>query len=168
MQKFTCSPAYMRDMPRIMEILAEARAFMSSYGNPQWEDGFPDENFVCGRIAAGQMVAVRCAGKIAAVFSTLYDDPDYAAIDGAWLTDGGYLAVHTVAVAQKFRGCGCARFIFANTFDMAHEQGRVSVRIDTHEKNAPMRALLASLGFTQCGGIVLSRGGGRIAYEKLL
>ena len=168
MQKFTCSPAHMRDLTQIMSVIEDARAFMASYGSPQWQDGFPDSAFVAEKISRGAMYAVRCCGRIAGVFSVVGDEPDYRVIDGAWLTEDNYLAVHTVAVTGAFRGCGCAKFIFSNVFAMAEERGRGSVRIDTHEMNAPMRSLLAALGFSYCGTITLASGGGRMAFEKLI
>ena len=88
----------------------------------------------------------------------------YEKIDGKWLNDGAYLAVHTVAVGAKFRGMGVAKFIFANAFAMAGEGGMASVRVDTHQRNAPMRALLSSLGFVCCGGLTVRDG--FLAYER--
>ena len=50
--------------------------------------------------------------------------------------------------------------------------GMVSVRIDTHADNAPMRRAVEKGGFTFCGGITLTEGpeagAPRIAFEKVL
>ena len=48
----------------------------------------------------------------------------------------------------------------------------VSVRIDTHADNAPMRRAVEKFGFIPCGDITLTEGpeagAPRIAFEKVL
>ena len=51
---------------------------------------------------------------------------------------------------------------------MAKAQGRESVRIDTHQGNAPMRAMLERSGYVHCGSVYLETGEHRVAYEKCL
>ena len=168
MQKFTCSPVHMCDLPRVMQIISAAREYMVSLGNPQWQNGFPDSAYLTDKTERGLMYAVRACGGIVGVFSVVPHEPDYDEICGKWLFDGQYLAVHTVAVAPEARGAGCARFIFKNAFEMALQSGAGSVRVDTHQKNVPMRGLLASLGFTCCGTVTLSDGSQRLAFEKII
>ena len=43
----------------------------------------------------------------------------------------------------------------------------LSIRIDTHEDNKPMRRFLEKCGFKFCGIIYLEDGSKRLAYEKL-
>ena len=117
----------MDDLNDIMAVIAEARSFMASLDNPQWSDGFPSESYIADRIDRRLMYVVRCCGEAAGVFSVTDDEPDYEKIDGKWLNDGAYLAVHTVAVGAKFRGMGVAKFIFANSFAMAEEGRKVFV-----------------------------------------
>jgi len=151
--KFVYRKAKTEDLNELMRIYTAAQAFMEANGNPQWGKGFPDENDV-----------------IAAVFSAVGYDRDYDDIIGGWLSDGKYLAVHRVASAEKYRGQGAAKFIVncaAN--EIAKVRKCKSVRMDTHEKNIPMRSLLTSQGFTECGIITLIRDdSARIAFEKLI
>lgn len=153
----------------IMKIYREAQAFMESYGNPQWHRGFPDDNDVLGGLYGGIIYIVTHNGETAAVFSAVNYDHDYEEIAGKWLTDGNYLAVHRVAVAEKYRGNGAAKFVISAAAEIARSRGRGSLRFDTHEKNVPMRTLLLSQGFNECGEIKLFRDETtRIAYEKLI
>jgi len=169
--KFNYRRAKNEDLNEIMRIYASAQLFMEANGNPQWQKGFPDENDVKWGIAGGVLYAVTVAdGEIAGVFSVVGYDRDYDLINGKWLSDGKYLAVHRVAVAEKFRGKGAAKFIvnFA-AMEIAKVRKCKSVRMDTHAKNIPMRGLLISQGFTECGVITLIRDDTeRIAFEKLL
>lgn len=157
------------DLDEIMNIFDGARAFMGSLGNPQWQDGYPFRADIEERIVSGHMYKIMCGGRIAAVFSAFSSDEDYKASDIKWLTgEGEYLVIHNVAVSQNFRGQGFGRAVFAEAEDMARARAKKSVRLDTHEKNVPMRSLAASLGYT-CLGVVLIRGNRkRLAYEKLI
>lgn len=169
MNGYKVMPAETGDLDRIMDIFAQARKFMGELGNPQWQDGFPQKQFIADKIALGIMYKVMCEDDIAAVFSVLDSDEDYGDIDGAWLTEEGeYFVLHTVATAADYRGKGCARFIFSYAEVMAKERGKISVRMDTHEKNIPMRSLVASLGYKYCGSLTVRGGKQRIGFEKIL
>lgn len=51
---FFIRPAVPADIPRVMEIYAEAREFMRRNGNPgQWIDGYPQEEVVRRDLADG-------------------------------------------------------------------------------------------------------------------
>lgn len=154
-------------LDRILEIYTEAQRFMESEGNPQWGKGFPNKTDIAGGIFGGIIYTVLCEGQIAAVFSVVNYDGDYEEIEGRWLTEGNYLAVHRVAVTERYRGKGAAKFIVSAATELARARGRASLRFDTHEKNAPMLGLLRGQGFTECGTITLVRDGTcRIAFEK--
>ncbi len=168
MENLSVLPATMGDLNGIMGVFAQARGYMAELGNPQWGDGFPEAPFISDKIERGLMYKVVSGGQIAAVFSVLDYDGDYDNIDGKWLTRGDYFVLHTVAVANDFRGKGCARFIFARAEDMAAERGKISVRMDTHEQNIPMRTLVGSLGYVYCGKLKVRGGKPRIGFEKLL
>ena len=143
---------------------------MAEHGNPQWAKGFPDENDVRGGIYGGILYCVVANCEIAAVFAVVNHDGNYDEIEGKWLTEGNYLAVHRVAVSEKYRGLGAAKFVVGYAAEeLARVRGRKSIRIDTHEMNKPMRSLLSSQGFTECGIVYVSRDySQRIAYEKIL
>lgn len=169
--KFSYRKALIEDLNEIMRIYTFAQSFMEAHGNPQWPKGFPDENDVkCGIVGGVLYVVTVDGGKIAAVFSAVGYDRDYDEINGSWLSNGQYLAVHRVAAAEEYAGKGAAKFIinFAAR-EIANVRKCKSVRMDTHEKNIPMRNLLTAQGFTECGTITLIRDDTtRIAFEKLL
>jgi RimJ/RimL family protein N-acetyltransferase len=43
-----------------------------------------------------------------------------------------------------------------------------TIRIDTHQDNRTMRALLQKYGFTYCGIILLENGDPRLAYQRTM
>ena len=86
-------------------------------------------------------------------------EPAYDAIDGQWLTDGPYVLVHRIAVADGERGRGVAA-------EFLHRVEAL-FRIDTNFDNRTMLRLLERTGFSYCGKVVY-RSGERLAYEKRL
>ena len=93
-----------RDLPRMMEIYANARAFMASHGNPnQWgATNWPPERLIRQDISEGNSyVCLNGAGRVVGVFFFICGEdvePAYRAIeDGAWLDDSAYGVVHRIA-----------------------------------------------------------------------
>lgn len=151
-----------RDTEAMLSLYANARAFMRSQGNAsQWGDSYPGIDDIERDLAADALFACvdECDEVLAAFFFREGPDPTYAEIDGAWTDDGPYHVMHRVAARA---GSGAGRF----SIKWASRQVR-SVRIDTHEDNRPMRHVLASLGFTECGTIHLADGSPRIAYQHV-
>ena len=151
----------MEELPAIMEIYDEARAFMRENGNPeQWRDGYPDRGLVAGDIRAGACHVCVQGGAIAAVFYfNVERDPTYARIDGAWIGGEPCGVVHRIARRRGAKGAGahCISWCYAMSGN---------VKIDTHQDNAPMLAVLGRLGFERCGTIWLENGEARIAFQK--
>ena len=168
--EFSYRKATIEEFTQINKIYESAKAQMAAQGNPDWTKGFPDANDVRGGIYGGVLYCVVANGEIAAVFAAVNHDGNYEEIEGSWLTKGNYLAVHRVVVSEKYRGSDAAKFVLNTAAEeLARTRGRTSIRIDTHEMNRPMRSLLASQGFTECGNVYISNDYSlRIAYEKIL
>ena len=89
----------------------------------------------------------------------VYDAETYDVIyDGEWQCDRPYGVVHRIAAAEE-SGAGKEAIRWAIRSANGH------LRMDTHEDNAAMRHVLESLGFHQCGIILLTNGDPRIAFE---
>lgn len=162
--------ATMADLPRLMEILSEARQTIAALGIDQWQEGYPNEEAVTEDIALGRSWCLEQEGMVWATFVLVSREPCYDQItDGRWLTEGeNYIAIHRVAIAVARRGQGMAGQImdFANA--RAAALGKGSLRIDTHRGNIVMRRMLEKQGFTHCGTVCLPSGAPRVAYERYL
>lgn len=155
------------DTTAIKKIFSEARTFMAGYGNPQWDGGYPYDDVIEQKLAADEFRILQCDGDIAAVYSVCGCESEYDDIDGEWLTEGNnYIAVHTLAVSAAHRGQGYARATFKEAEEEALRLGKRSIRGDTHISNAPMRSLVASCGFKECGALKVRQG--FICFEKIL
>ena len=160
-------------LERLCAITASAKEQMRGLGIDQWQKGYPAREDWEQALAAGRVTALEEGGEIlaACIYQTA-PEPSYAAIDGAWLTNGPYASFHRVCVADAAKGRGVAGALFAHGFEMARAAGMPSVRIDTHAGNIPMKRALAKAGFTPCGEISLvggsENGDPRDAYERML
>jgi hypothetical protein len=88
-------------------------------------------------------------------------EPTYARIEGGpgWLDDAPYGVVHRLASDGSVGGVGerCLGWALARCGNL---------RVDTHESNAVMQRLLARMGFTRCGVVLMSDGTPRDAFQK--
>lgn len=151
------------DVAAAEACLSDGKRALAAMGIPQWQDEYPNRiDIEADRAQGASYVAVDDDGTVLGVMALSFDGEEtYDAIDGAWLTESTsraatYAVIHRCAVsAQAARG-----------------RGALSMRIDTHERNVPMRGLVGKLGYERCGVITLPYEGGRdplrIAYEKVL
>lgn len=155
-------PAKLADLPRILEIYKNARAFMRRTGNPnQWGDCHPAEAVLLDDISKEQLYVCETGGRTGAVFAYIRGvDPTYIRIyEGQWINDAPYGTIHRIAVAEQGRGW------IAQCFDWALAQCP-DLRIDTHRDNIPMQRALYKAGFHYCGIIYLASGDERLAFQK--
>lgn len=154
-------------------ITEQAKANMAAMGIDQWQCGYPNRAVWEADVAAGAAYVALDEGRIVAVFCYA-DEPEvaYESLEGAWLTDGPYATIHRCAVNADLRGRGIIGELFSFACEKAAADGMVSVRIDTHADNAPMRRAVEKGGFVFCGDITLAEGpeagAPRIAFEKVL
>ena len=161
------------DIDAIMPIFDEARATIAALGIDQWQNGYPSREVIEKDFSKAQSYCVIKDGEIAGTFALIDDgEPTYDEIfDGKWLTGDEkdhYFAIHRVAISVKSRGSGISTQIIDFCAEKAREDGKISLRIDTHRGNVVMRRMLEKNGFVYCGVIYLSDGDERVAYEKTL
>lgn len=175
----------MLDYPQIQRNYAYARAVMAAHGNPtQWGTVFPREEVVRDdigqhrtrlliddRIIDSRAIDSRAIDRrrrdadrsILAQFAVCEgEDPTYTHIEGAWLDDDPYVAIHRIASS------GLGRHAAQDCLEWAVNRYG-NVRIDTHPNNYAMQHVLARCGFTACGRItLLDRDSDvmRLAYQR--
>lgn len=154
----------MADLPEILKLYAEARAFMQETGNgTQWGISYPPAEKVETDIREGKSYVCEAGGVLAGVFYfSEGPEPDYTKIyEGSWIGTGDYHVMHRVAAPGRVKGAGS----FCIRWCLEHSGG--DMRIDTHRNNLPMQHVLGKLGFTKCGIIYLADGDERVAFEIL-
>ena len=158
---------------RIMQIIRQAQARMHAAGSRQWQDGYPAPGHISADIGRNRGYVLCKPGvegplSVIAYGAVVFDgEPAYDAIEGAWLTDGDYVVLHRMAVADGEKGHGVATEFMRRVEAMACGRGTGSMRVDTNFDNRYMLRMLGRLGFVYCGK-VRYRSGERLAFEKTL
>ncbi len=170
MEEFDIRPAIQADLPAIRVIIAAAQAFLRAQGVDQWQNGYPDDAALLRDIASGAGYIVEETHAVRAYFALSFaGEPTYDAIfDGAWRTSGAFGVVHRLAVSPDCRRGGVASRALGFCATAARARGVPALRVDTHERNRPMRGMLEKNGFRYCCVIYLANGDPRVGYEKLV
>lgn len=154
----------LEDLPAILQIYEEARAFMKEQGNgDQWGDRWPPEELIRNDIGTGLSHVCVDGGEVVACFVYFVgEEPDYRVmVEGAWPDERPYSVVHRIATKRGTRGV--AKFCLG----WAYEQ-HAPLRMDTHKNNIPMQNLLRKCGFQPCGVIRIHEDGSlRDAFIRL-
>ena len=160
------------DLPGMLMLVKQAKAFMATLGIDQWQDGYPEESLLAEDIRLGRIFVYDDGGAVASI-TVITDEPEpiYDRLDGRWLSDGPYLTVHRMALDDAHRHGGLASKIIQHAVAMAREMNLTAVRADTHRGNKAMRRFLEKHGFVERGLVTYTTKAGdplRVAYELLL
>mgnify|MGYP003746908571 FL=1 len=161
-----------KDLFAIMQIIKQAQAYLATQDIEQWQNGYPNEKVILKDLKNNESYVVKSEDStlLATAMFTTKKEPTYKTIQGGWITgtDATYGVIHRMAVNENFRGIGIAQFFFNQCELMLKQNSIRSMRIDTHEDNLGMQALLKKLGYNYCGIIYLENNDKRLAFEKLI
>ena len=170
----TYRPAAEADIPRILEIVQDARESLARFHVDQWQGPYPGAERFREDIRLHQCFVLESAGEMFGFFvlSTL-PEPGYERItDGKWSAELPYCVLHRAAVAKEYRGSGASQALVRCCETQARVYGLRCIRVDTHRKNKPMQNLLRESGFRYRGNILVDAEPGhdphRQAFEKIL
>jgi len=160
------------DISTIMNIIGDAQKYLASLNIDQWQDGYPNEEQINLDIKNEDSYVVLNEENniIGTTVFTTKTEPTYTKIEGEWLTknDSVYGVIHRLAVGDKYRKLGLAKFVFTECENRLKGMGIRSMRIDTHRDNLGMQHMLSKRDYKYCGIIILNSGDERLAYEKLI
>jgi len=160
--------AIITEIPQIWDILQLAIKRRKEEGSDQWQDGYPNPEVVQNDIEKGAGFVLTEGETIVGYCAVLInDEPQYAKIEGKWLTNDDFVVFHRVAISEKYLGKGCAKIMIGYIEDFAIQNNVYSVKADTNFDNIAMMKIFEKLGYTFCGEVYF-RGGQRKAYEKVL
>lgn len=163
MTDITIRKSRSEDIPRLEEIFAYARDFMTETGNPdQWHSNYPGVELLSRDIESGDSYVMLRQGRIVATFVLREGrDPTYDIIyEGAWLDDAPYATIHRIAGSGEIKG------VMHVAMEFARERYS-NIRIDTHRDNIVMQGAIRKEGFHYCGIIHCWNGGERLAYQYI-
>lgn len=133
------------DLNRIMEIVEKGRERIKQYGIDQWQHGHPNLETFKKDIELDRLYVI-VDDQVEGVFAIMNHDISYDQIDGKWLDDSDYVAIHRVCVDKK----GLGTYLFSEL-----KKKYKHIRVDTHKGNIAMNKCLLKNGFNYCGVITL-------------
>jgi len=173
--------ARQEDLPAMMDIFLQAKAYMATQGIDQWQGDYPGEQDFREDISLGDAWVWEEDGQVVGIAALVFgEDPFYRTINAqaasggsGWLTQGTpYATLHRFALRADRRGGGTATAMLRAMEDVCRARAAASLRTDTHRGNRPMRGFLQKNGYTLCGEViydVITEGDPiRIAFEKRL
>ncbi|TVZ55075.1 acetyltransferase (GNAT) family protein [Lutibacter sp. Hel_I_33_5] len=160
------------DIPAIMQIINDAKKHLASQKIDQWQNGYPNQEQIENDILKKRSHVVKNDENqvIATSMFTVDPEPTYKTIEGDWVIDEKetYGVIHRLAIKSAFRKNGIAQFIFNEFHQQLKDKNIKSLKIDTHEENTQMQALIKKLGYQYCGIIYTSYNAKRLAFEKVI
>ncbi len=147
----------MADLPAIISIISDAKAYLKEQNINQWQSGYPFDSDIEMDIKDGISYVLIIDGKVAgtaAIHQGL--DRNYLEIqDGEWVngTFAKYTAIHRIALSGAFRGQHLSEKLMSGVVTISSTLGYKDIRIDTHPKNLGMQHVITSNGFTKRGVI---------------
>lgn len=155
--------ATIADLSSIVEIVNQASQHLKKHGVNQWQEDRPlYERFVTDLDES--ILYVLEDNQEVIGFCVIMSEPDvnYLQINGSWLSNRPYHAIHRFAIDKAYYGKGVSDMLMQAALACCVNK---NVRIDTHEDNRAMRKCIERHGFKECGIISLANGSKRIAYE---
>lgn len=161
------------DLPAIIAIITDAKAYLKAQGIDQWQDGYPAAADLTQDIDDGITYVLSVDDQVVGT-AALHQgiDVDYLSIeDGRWVngTEARYAAIHRIAVSSQFRGQHLSRKLMSGLLTIASSLGYRDIRIDTHPDNLGMQHVITSNGFTHRGTVYMHASHAkRLAYQLLI
>ena len=160
-------PATITDLPRMWEIILQAKAQMYRENKQQWDESYPLPEHLQADIDKGYAHVLEEEGKVIAYGAIAFDgEPAYDSIEGDWLSIQSYVVLHRLAVADEAKRKGVAVRFFQEVKNLALSQGIHSFKVDTNFDNVYMHKVLEKCEFSYCGEIHYPRGD-RWGYELI-
>ena len=163
----------LENIPEIMTIIKDAKELLASLKIDQWQNGYPNAAQVEQDILKGESYVVLSDENqvIATSMFTTNKEPTYQIIEeGSWKVDESktYGVMHLMAIKKEYRKQGLATLLFDEFHQQLKSKNIQSLKIDTHEENLGMQALIKKIGYQYCGIIYTNYGAKRLAFEKVI
>ncbi len=163
--------AIFSDLDKIKEIVNDAKKSLKDDGVDQWQRGVPDMASLARQISRDSAYVYELDENIMA-YAYLSNDyePTYASVANDMKRNNPY-TIHTFCVNKNTKELGVATNFMKDIIKKAREDGKDSLRIDTHEDNFKMRGLIEKMDF-EFRGVIYIRDfditAQRLAYELVL
>lgn len=160
--------ASLDDLAQIWDILQQGIARRKKDGSSQWQDGYPNPEVIKNDIEKGAGFVLTEEDTIIGYCAIMInDEPEYAKIEGKWMTDDDFVVFHRIAISDSHSGKRLSMKIFEFIEEFALRNNIYSIKADTNYDNIAMLKIFERMGYVYCGEVYF-RGSARKAFEKVL
>ena len=160
--------ATLDDLMPIWEILQQGIARRKKDGSIQWQDGYPNSESIKNDINRGAGHVMTENDAIVGYCAILInDEPEYANLEGKWLTNEDFVVFHRVGISETHIGKGLSKKLLEFIETFALNNHIYSIKADTNFDNIAMLKTFERMGYLYCGEVHF-RGSARKAFEKVL
>ncbi|MFR5270511.1 MAG: GNAT family N-acetyltransferase [Hoylesella buccalis] len=90
------------DLEEAWTLLDTARNLMLTNGRKQWTKDYPSRELIENDIAGGDAYILTVNGEVAAYAKLAVNgEPEYAHLEGSWLSEQDYVVIHRLAVSPQ-------------------------------------------------------------------
>lgn len=169
LSKETVRIATKNDIPFIMEGIAQAKMQLRSHQSGQWQFGEPSEKTIQHDVELQQYWVLIFENVLIGGCALLFHETAYDQLHkGQWLNNDPYGVIHRFYIHPKYQqkafGIKLLHAIETKVLSLAIH----NVRIDTHERNIPMRKMLEKMHYQHVGEAWLFQAGMRFVYHKVI
>lgn len=156
------------DMDGIMEIIQAAKEEMHSYGNYQWDEGYPKPEHFTKDIEEGSLYVYELEGSVLGFICVNKEEPEEYSQMG-WSSKEEALTIHRLAVNKNINIRGVAQELMEYAEVVCKNKGVHFIKTDTNKLNVKAQGLLKKCGYTFLGETSLyDHEGTFYCYEKSL
>lgn len=164
-----------KDLFGIYTCIKDAKKMLKESGSDQWQDtdGYPNMETISNLVAARSMyINVEDNEIVGCLALCRGKESNYEEIEGKWLNDEPYYALHLMAVKNGHYHKGVASNLIKEMIKIAYNDQIYNLKADTKAENIPMASLLQKQGFIKTGVINIKREGvldpKRDAYQLVI
>lgn len=96
------------DLEEAWTLLDTARNLMLTNGRKQWTKDYPSRELIEDDIIGGDAYILTVDGEVAAYAKLAVNgEPEYAHLEGSWLSEQDYVVIHRLAVSPITEGTDC-------------------------------------------------------------
>lgn len=171
MQNFVIEKATQKDLNSILNITKDALNSMKAMNFNQWNEHYPNEEIFKEDIKAQELYLYKEKDEILGFIciNEKFEPEFYEQINFKKSYNNLAFYLHRLTIKENAKGKGVAQKLLNFCETYAKNEGKYSLRADTHSKNIPMNSLFKKLNFEFCGAFHIPCYEDEFfAYEKIL
>ena len=154
--------------PWIMRTIEACRPILKLHQSGQWQGREPSLKTIENDIKNHHFLILFEDEQPLGGVAILNNEPAYnSLLEGQWLNEAPYRVLHRFFIDPQFHGRKLSKIFLTFIEEYVWQQGVDNIRLDTHERNLPMRGLMQTMHYQEVGRVILPHAGERLVYHKV-